>query len=147
MGGESESEGRVELCYEGSWYPVCGMEPEEASVLCKQLGHTVYPCKQATITRDTFRNFVVQGCLRFCIHTHTHTYTHTHIHTHTHTQTNKHTGASFFNDGRFGQSPSSPAYIRLDCSYTFTESNWTECSASTSCTGCIGDALKCFSKL
>ena len=45
VGGESQSEGRVEVCYKGGWYSLCGTEDEEASVMCKQLGHTVYPCK------------------------------------------------------------------------------------------------------
>ena len=44
-GGESKSEGRVEVCYKGGWYSVCGIGDEEASVMCKQLGHTEYPCK------------------------------------------------------------------------------------------------------
>ena len=45
VGGESESEGRVEVCYKGGWYSLCGTEDEEASVICKQLGYTVYNCK------------------------------------------------------------------------------------------------------
>ena len=45
VGGKSESEGRVELCYEGDWYSVCRVWSAAASVLCKQLGYTVYPCK------------------------------------------------------------------------------------------------------
>ena len=46
VGGESESEGRVEVCYKGGWYSVCGTDEQEASVMCKQLGHTEYPGKQ-----------------------------------------------------------------------------------------------------
>ena len=45
VGGESESEGRVEVCYKGGWYSVCGTEDEEASVMCKQLGYMLYPCE------------------------------------------------------------------------------------------------------
>ena len=46
VGGETESEGRVEVCYKGGWYSVCGMDEQEASIMCKQLGHTEYPRKQ-----------------------------------------------------------------------------------------------------
>ena len=52
VGGKTESEGLVELCYEGDWYSVCGVSFDEASVLCKQLGYTVYPCKQHIYVDD-----------------------------------------------------------------------------------------------
>ena len=45
VGGNSELEGRVEVCCKGGWYSVCGMEDEEASVICKQLGYTANPGK------------------------------------------------------------------------------------------------------
>ena len=54
VGGELESEGRVEVCYKGGWYSVCGMDEQEASVMCKQLGHTVYPGKHTKkLTTDS----------------------------------------------------------------------------------------------
>ena len=39
VGGDRESEGRVEICVEGFWGTVCdsGMGREEAVVVCKQL--------------------------------------------------------------------------------------------------------------
>ena len=44
--GNSESEGWAQVCYYGSWHSVCEVDDEEMSVMCKQLGHTAYPCKQ-----------------------------------------------------------------------------------------------------
>jgi len=40
VGGERESEGRVEICVEGFWGTVCdsGFGREEATVVCRQLG-------------------------------------------------------------------------------------------------------------
>ena len=42
MGGERESEGRVEICVEGFWGTVCDMHSvfgrKEALVVCRQLG-------------------------------------------------------------------------------------------------------------
>ena len=40
VGGERESEGRVEICMEGFWGTVCdsGWDPKEALVVCRQIG-------------------------------------------------------------------------------------------------------------
>ena len=46
VGGESSSEGRLEICYNDIWTPVCVsyFHDEEAAVACKQLGYTQYSC-------------------------------------------------------------------------------------------------------
>ena len=40
VGGSSENEGRVEICYENQWGTVCnhGWSSENARVVCRQLG-------------------------------------------------------------------------------------------------------------
>ena len=63
LGGQSESEGQVEVCFNGSWYSVCGLAANEASVLCKQLGLTVYPCKQHKDASATHENVLREGYL------------------------------------------------------------------------------------
>ena len=41
IGGSSETEGRVEICYENQWGTVCdnGWSAEDARVVCRQLGY------------------------------------------------------------------------------------------------------------
>lgn len=36
---------RAEYCYQGNWTPFCKMDTKVGTVICKQLGHTVYSCK------------------------------------------------------------------------------------------------------
>ena len=40
VGGSSEKEGRVEICYDNQWGTICdnGWSNEEAKVVCRQLG-------------------------------------------------------------------------------------------------------------
>ena len=42
VGGDTEYEGRVELCSGGSWTSICpaGWDSNEAHVVCEQLGYT-----------------------------------------------------------------------------------------------------------
>ena len=42
--------GRVEYCFHGDWSPFCGMDDEEATVACKQLGYTDYSCEHLLYT-------------------------------------------------------------------------------------------------
>ena len=41
VGGDAISRGRVEYCYDGSWYSVCAsdLDQEGARVVCKTLGY------------------------------------------------------------------------------------------------------------
>ena len=125
VGGESQSEGRVEMCYNGDWYSLCRVGNDEASVLCKQLGHTAYSCKQDKYTSPSADKIVLDKCL--------------HLHMLT-------AGASVFTDGRFGQKPSSQDSLDVYCYNPLTVSNWTECRVSKYCSYCHGDAIKCFGK-
>ena len=43
--GTTEYEGRLEVCYGGRWSSVCNVDISDASVACKQLGHSQYACK------------------------------------------------------------------------------------------------------
>ena len=45
QGSVSQDTGRVEYCYNGYWTPLCQMDTNVASVICRQLGHTSYTCK------------------------------------------------------------------------------------------------------
>ena len=38
VGGQSKSEGRVEICYEGQWSSLCSVSQNAASAICTQLG-------------------------------------------------------------------------------------------------------------
>ena len=40
VGGSSENEGRVEICYDNQWGTICdnGWSSEDAKVVCRQLG-------------------------------------------------------------------------------------------------------------
>ena len=42
VGGETEREGRVEMCFNGVWGAVCasGWNDIAANIVCKQLGYT-----------------------------------------------------------------------------------------------------------
>lgn len=45
MNGMSSNEGRVEMCYQGYWSSICGVDQYDAAVVCKQLGYTQYAGK------------------------------------------------------------------------------------------------------
>ena len=44
VGGDAISRGRVEYCYDGSWYSVCDsdLDEEGAQVICKTLGYHTF---------------------------------------------------------------------------------------------------------
>ena len=50
VNGESENEGRIEYCYNGTWVPLCNMNEYTASLVCKELGYT--NSKLQTIASD-----------------------------------------------------------------------------------------------
>ena len=56
VGGESEREGRVEICYNRVWGTVCDTDWDEvdASVVCTQLGYGQLG-EKGTIAMNTFR--------------------------------------------------------------------------------------------
>ena len=51
-GGQTSNEGRLEYCHQGMWSPFCNLDDEEATVACKQLGYTAYPCEYTTINKN-----------------------------------------------------------------------------------------------
>jgi deleted-in-malignant-brain-tumors protein 1 len=42
--GSDNTEGRLEYCYQGQWSAFCWLQDETATVACKELGFTKYPC-------------------------------------------------------------------------------------------------------
>ena len=57
VGGDDVSRGRVEYCYEGTWYTVCASDwednGEEARVICSTLGYSYY-CKNNKYNNECF---------------------------------------------------------------------------------------------
>lgn len=45
VGGKTNSEGIIQYCFRGNWSPFCYLGPNEATVACRQLGHTSYESK------------------------------------------------------------------------------------------------------
>ena len=44
-GGQTAQEGNLFYCINGTWSPYCGLELDEASVACRQLGYPNNDCK------------------------------------------------------------------------------------------------------
>ena len=40
VNGDTDNEGRVEYCYNGTWAPVCSLASKTALLICKQLGYS-----------------------------------------------------------------------------------------------------------
>ena len=49
VGGESEQEGRLEMCYKDKWTPFCDIDENVALVACKQLGFAQSSCELSTL--------------------------------------------------------------------------------------------------
>ena len=49
VNGSGPNEGRVEVCYNGTWSSVCNIQSSVASVICKQLGYTSSGCKEVHV--------------------------------------------------------------------------------------------------
>lgn len=47
-GSASDGYGRLEFCIDGYWSPFCKMDPNVATVACRQLGYTDYSCMYYT---------------------------------------------------------------------------------------------------
>lgn len=43
--GGNSSFGRVEVCFNASWTPLCQLNETVASVICRTLGYSLYSCK------------------------------------------------------------------------------------------------------
>ena len=61
VGGPSEREGRVEICYDGSWSSLCGISSTVATTICQQLGYNGLGCKP---------NNWSSSCLLYCMYFH-----------------------------------------------------------------------------
>ena len=46
---DTDDEGRVEYCYNGTWVPVCSLSAKTASFMCQQLGHSQFTCKRSIL--------------------------------------------------------------------------------------------------
>ena len=44
-GGNGNSEGNLEYCYNGYWSPVCNLAFTDAAVACREFGYEDYSCK------------------------------------------------------------------------------------------------------
>ena len=118
----SVDEGKVEMCYDGIWTPVCSshINDEEAAVVCKQLGHEEYSCEIYT------RDLIYPNC---------HDYNKILL-----------IGASIYTEG-YGNTPLVKQYLKPACSSTFSESKLSDCTL-TLVEGCsmlceVG-RIKCF---
>ena len=62
VGGDSISRGRVEYCYDGSWYSVCAsdLDEEEAQVICNTLGY--YTTNNGKVDHNTCIVLTVNFC-------------------------------------------------------------------------------------
>ena len=126
-GDESLTEGKLELCYNGIWTPVCHnyIVSAEAIVICKELGHTQYSCKHYYyyINVHNYKALIVFG-----------------------------QGASLFTEVRYGATPLVKQYLQPDCSNSATETKLIDCTTSSSlvegCTmHCDIARIKCFGKI
>lgn len=67
LGGETADEGNLQYCINGTWSSFCGLELDEATVACRQLGYTSNDCK---ILKLCTIHYICSACDYRCIHFH-----------------------------------------------------------------------------
>ena len=63
LAGGNSSSGRVEVCFNSSYTPLCSLNETVASVICRNLGYSVYSCKLLLFFSSTsLYYYISRGC-------------------------------------------------------------------------------------